>query len=70
MKTAPLPVWQIEYTQPPREPHRYARNLSINILCANVERAIEMFREHDAESVIHVVRRVGGTKEALVDLDG
>lgn len=64
-----LVSFAIEYTDPPTEGRRWARNGQVNVVTSTVERAIEVFREHNTEATLHVVRRVSSKRMTLLDDD-
>lgn len=42
-------------------------NVSIDVVCDTAERAIELVRQRHPDARVHVVRRVGGRAELLID---
>ena len=57
----------IEYVEPATNEIKWARNKSLDVICENAERAIELLRSVSSNSRIDVVRRVGTNRTVLID---
>lgn len=60
----------VDFSEPRQTQGRtWNANVSTDVICDSAERAIELVRERHPEAKVHVVRRVGGRAELLIDLD-
>ncbi len=66
--TIRLAMWEIQMVLPPKDEHRGARSVRVDVVARTAERALELARERHPDGVTkNVIKRSGSYEDLIVD---